>query len=263
MQADKEKNQILHYFKFGCNAFFDSFNQTTLVVVSITLPIAVIAYAIQPEISSIIRVKSDISYFLIFKWLFSQAILRVVSTFVFILVILRLEIQRRGEEVFWDFALAFTSLKGVILIDFTYYFGLQIFIVLVLVFINLLVASLLGISGFTLLLSFSLVIFAAIVPFVRFYFCTFYALLKRSTFKDSFKRANLLSKNSEIKIFKLVAVYYVFTVFLLLFLSSFFGSSVPSQIILHTLVSVLFVPYCYAGYSLFFDLEERHRISKD
>ena len=143
-----------------------------------------------------------------------------------------------------------------ILVDFTYYFGLQIFIVIVLVFINLVVASLLGISGFTLLLSFSLVFFATIIPFVRYYFCTFYVLLKRSDFADSFKKAKYLSKDSEIKIFKLVFIYYVFTIFVLLFLSSIIGSSLFSQIILHTLISILFVPYCYAGYSLFFDLEE-------
>ena len=256
MQDHRETNQLLHYFKFAFNAFFDSFNQITLVVVSITLPIAVVAYSIQPEIASIVKDKSDVSSFLILKWLFSQAILRAVSIFVFILVILRLELQRKGEETFWDFSLAFGSFKKVIWIDFSYYFGLQIFIVLVLVFINLLVASLLGVSGFTLLLSFSLVFFAAIVPFIRFYFCTFYVLLKQSNFKDSFKQAKLLSKNSEIKILKLVSVYYICTVFLLLFLSSIIGSSLFSQIILHTLISILFVPYCYAGYSLFFDLEE-------
>ena len=256
MQDYKEKNQISHYFKFGFNALFDSFNQTILVIILITLPIAVIAYSIQPEITSIVRDKSDISFFLILKWLFSQAILRIVSIFVFILVILRLELQRKGEEIFWDFSLGFASLKKVILVDFTYYFGLQIFIVIALVFINLLLASLLPPSGFTLLLSFSLVFFAAIIPFVRYYFCTFYVLLKQSEFVDSFKKAKYLSKDSEIKIFKLVFIYYVFTVFVLLFLSSIFGSSLFSQIILHTLISILFVPYCYAGYSLFFDLAE-------
>tara|TARA_Y100000590_G_scaffold462015_1_gene625058 strand:- start:380 stop:1174 length:795 start_codon:yes stop_codon:yes gene_type:complete len=260
MQDQKETNQILHYFKFGLNAFFDSFNQTTLVVVSITLPIAIVAYSIQPEIASIVRDRSDISLFLICKWLFSQVILRVVSVYIFILVILRLELQRKGEEIFWDFSLSFTCLKKVVLVDFAYYFGLQIFIVLVLIFVNLLVASLLGISGFTLLLSFSLVIFAAIVPFIRFYFCTFYVLLKQTNLKNSFEQAKLLSKNSELKIFKLVVVYYIFTVFLLLFLSSIIGSSFFSQIILHTLISVLFVPYCYAGYSLFFDLAEEKSV---
>ena len=91
MQDHRETNQILHYFKFAFNAFFDSFNQITLVVVSITLPIAVVAYSIQPEIVSIVKDKSDVSSFLILKWLFSQAILRAVSIFVFILVILHHE----------------------------------------------------------------------------------------------------------------------------------------------------------------------------
>jgi len=264
MQDHKDTNQILHYFKFGVNAFFDSFNQTTLVVVLVTLPIAIVAYSIQPEIATIVRDRSDISLFLICKWLFSQVILRIVSVFIFILVILRLELQRKGEEIFWDFSLAFSSLKKVILVDFAYYLGLQIFIVTVFIFINILVTSLLGISGFTLLLAFSLVIFAAIVPFIRFYFCTFYVLLKETDLVRSFQKAKTLSKNSEIKIFKLVVIYYIFTVFLLLFVSSIIGSSFFSQVILHTLISVLFVPYCYAGYSLFFDLlEEKFEVTKD
>tara|TARA_B100000686_G_scaffold355358_1_gene473448 strand:- start:17135 stop:17929 length:795 start_codon:yes stop_codon:yes gene_type:complete len=264
MQDHKDTNQILHYFKFGVNAFFDSFNQTTLVVVSITLPITIVAFSIQPDLKSIFRDIPDFSLFLALKWLFSQVILRAASVFIFILVILRLELQRKGEEIFWDFSLSFNCLKKVILVDFVFSFGLQIFLALVLFFINVLLVSFLGNNVFTVLLAFSLCIFAAVVLFIRFYFCTFYVLLKQTNLKNSFQQATLLSKNSEIKIFKLVVIYHIFTIFLSFLLFSIIGSSFFSKIIVHNLISVLFVPYCYAGYSLFFDLlEEKFEVTKD
>ena len=174
MQADKEKNQILHYYKFGFNALFDNLNQTTLIVVCLTLPAAVIAFLIEPDnFFVMLKHKLEISFFTILKLIFAQAVLRLVIVFLFILVILRLELQRKGEEIFWDFSLAFSSLKKVLLVDFTFYFGTHIFISFVLIFFNKFITFLLGLNIFTLLCTFVLVVFVAIAVIIRFYFCTF------------------------------------------------------------------------------------------
>jgi len=239
--------------EFGIRIHLEDFSQTTAVVLSLYLPLAVLALSLHPPVRALMNPAGG-AVSLISQMLFAQLLLRLVQVFVFVLLILRLEAHRNQEGNVWDLAEALSQLGRVARVDLAYAFGLQILAILIF-WLSLTVASLLfGEGPLSLPFAFSLTAFLVIAPAVRFYFCSLAALLHGDGFAASFRRAGEVSAGGERQIVLLVLLYLLVWFAVWQIVHGFFGAGLFGQLILQAAIMVTSISYFFAGYRLYFDL---------
>ena len=253
MQDQRTPGPLSRYLELGFRIHWEEFPQVSAVALLVYLPLAYVALWLHPPLQSVLRPGGD-ALVLIPRMLLAQGVLRVIQLFVFILLILRLDNQRRGGGDVWDLAEAFSRLGRVARVDLAYAFGLQAVAVLVLWAGLGLGAALFGEGGLTMPLAFALTAFAVIAPAIRFYFCAYAALLHGDGFRASFRRSSAATAGAERLVAMLVVTYLLvwFAIWQVVF--GVFGGSLLGQFVLHAGIMLTSVSYFYAAYSLYLDL---------
>lgn len=253
MADEKALRPLSRYLEFGVKRHLEDFLQVTVTVLLIYLPFALVALFLHPSMRSLVKSGAQ-TFSVLPRMVAAQVLLRLLQVFVFILLILRLEARRKGEENVWDLAEAFSRMRQVAPVDLAYAFGLQLLAVLLL-WLSLTVAgALLGESPLSLPLAFTITAFSVLAPAVRYYFCSLTALLYGEGFLASFQRAGALSAGGE-RLIVLLVLTYLFVWFMFWqVLLGMFGTGFFGQFLVHAAIMVSSVSYFFAGYGLFMDL---------
>ena len=254
MQADRAPGPLSRYLELGVRVHLDDFPQTSLVVLLIYLPLAYLVLLLHPPLQSIIRSGSGDALFLIPRMLIAQGLLRLVQLFIFILLILRLDAQRRGSGDTWDVAETLGRLWRVARVDLAYAFGLQALAILVLWLSMGVAGLLLGNGPLVFPAALSVTAFAVIAPAIRFYFCSLAALLHGDGFRAAFRRSSAASAGAERQIALLVLTYVLVWFFIWQIAHKIFGVGDLGQLFLHGGVMLTSISYFFAGYGLYLDL---------
>lgn len=241
------------YIEYGVRGHAASFAQITRFVVMIYVPISMAALSVHPSIKSLMDPKANLA--LLFPLMIaSQLLLRVLQVFLFILLILRVESERKGEGGVWDVASAMSRLASVARVDLAYTFGLQLLSVVGFASALLLFGALLGDSPIALPFAFAITAFLVLAPAVRYYFCTLTALLYGDGFVGAFRRAGAISGGGERAVAALAMTYLLVWFILWQLTQGIFGGGLLGQVLLQTGVMVTSISYYLAGYLLFSDL---------
>jgi hypothetical protein len=180
----------------------------------------------------------------------SQLIIRIVQTFVLVLVVLRLEAKRERDENMWDFTEAFSRFKRVVAVDLAYFVGLQFFFSISLV----LPGYLMGGSTLGLLVAISVAAFLVVCLAIRYYFVSLVSLLHGTSIMESFRMAGSVSNGGERLIATLVMTYMMIWYVVYQLFHSVFGGAIFGQVMVHAGVLVSSIPYFFSGYLLYMDL---------
>ena len=254
MQTDRTPGPISRYLELGVRVHWDDFPQITTVVLLFYLPLASLALLLQPSLQSLLRPEAGDTLILIPRMLLAQVLLRLVQLFIFILLILRLDAQRRGQGDAWDLSETCSRIWQVARVDLAYAFGLQGLAVLVLWISTGAMGLLLGEGPLVLPAALSITAFAVLSPAIRYYFCTFAALLHRDGFRAAFQRSSMASSGAEKLIVLLVLTYLLVWFIIWQLVHGLFGGGVGGQLFLHGGVMLTSVSYFYAAYGLYLDL---------
>ena len=241
------------YIEFGVRNHMADFAQITRLFVTIYVPISMIALSAHPSIKSLIA--PDANLMLLFPLMIgSQLLLRVLQVFLFILLILRVESERKGDGAVWDIAEAVNRLKSVAKVDLAYTFGLQLLGVIGFATALFVFGFLFGDSPIGLPFSFAVTVFLVLTPAVRYYFCTLTAMLYGDDFAQAFRRAGVISSGGERTVVVLAMTYLLVWFILWQVIQGIFGGGLLGQVLLQTGVMVTSISYYLAGYLLFSDL---------
>ncbi len=249
------------YIEYGVRNHVANFAQITRFFVMIYVPISVVALSVHPSIKSLIDPEANL-VFLFPLMIASQLLLRVLQVFLFILLILRVESERKGDGGVWDIAEAVNRLKSVAKVDLAYTFGLQLLGVIGFAVALFIFGFLFGDSPIALPFSFAMTIFLVLTPAVRYYFCTLTALLYGDGFAQAFSRAGMISSGGERTVVVLAMTYLLVWFILWQVIQGIFGGGLLGQVLLQTGVMVTSISYYLAGYLLFSDLCERTSASR-
>lgn len=254
MQADRAPGPLSRYLELGVRIHLADFPQISVVVLLFYLPLAYLALLLHPPLQSLLRPGGGDALVLVPRMLIAQALLRTVQLFIFILLVLRLDAQRRGGGDAWDLAETLGRLWRVARVDLAYAFGLQALAMLVLWLSMGVMGFLLGSGPLVFPAALSVTAFAVISPAIRFYFCAFAALLHGDGFKASFRRSSAASSGAEKQVALLVLTYLLVWFILWQIVHGVFGGSLVGQLFLHGGVMLTSVSYFFAGYGLYLDV---------
>ncbi len=244
---------LAKYIEYGVRGHMADFARITRFFVMIYVPISLVALSLHPSIKSLMDPQANLA--LLFPLMIaSQLLLRALQVFLFILLILRVESERKGDGGVWDVAEAVARLKSVVAVDLAYTFGLQLLGVVGFASALFVFGFLFGDSPVALPFAFAVTIFLVLTPAVRYYFCTLTALLYGDGFAEAFRRAGGISSGGERLVVALVMTYLLLWFILWQVIEGVFGGGLPGQVLLQTGVMVTSVSYYLAGYLLFSDL---------
>jgi hypothetical protein len=253
MTHDRELRPLSSYLEFGLRLHWEDFSQLTTGALLIYLPISVLVIFIHPPIEAIVKPTEGMST-LLPRMVISQLLLRVLQTFVLIMIILRIEARRNSGENVWDFSEAVSRVGRVALVDLAYVFGLQIMGIAVFGMALMIVGLLFGDNPLTLPVSFLVSAFLVVGPAVRYYFSSYVSLFLGTSFIDSFKRAATISAGGERLIVALVMTFLIVWFVVWQIFQGIFGGGVLGQLMVQAGVMTTSIPYFIATYLLFFDL---------
>ncbi|MEE9255978.1 MAG: hypothetical protein V3V56_02280 [bacterium] len=266
MAEEKSPRSLSNYLEFGVRLYREDFPQLTAGALIAYLPLAALALYIHPPMESILK-SAESAFDLVPRMLFAQLIIRVLQTFVLVLIILRIEARRKGDENVWDISEAFSRLGRVAAVDLTYAIGIQAVGILALWFALMAAGVVMGESPMVLPIAATIAAFVLIGPAIRYYFASMVSLLHATPFIESFRMAGAVSSGGERLIFTLVMTYMMVWFIVWQLSHAFFGGGMAGQIMVQAGVMVTSIPYFFAGYLLYLDLvpmaEDRVTISQE
>ena len=125
MTEERTLRPLSSYLEFGWRLHREDFSQLTGGVLVAYLPLSILALFIQSPVESIFK-SAEQALVLLPRIFASQVVLRVLESFVLILVILRVEARRTGDQNVWDISETFSRLRRVAAVDLAYFIGIQI-----------------------------------------------------------------------------------------------------------------------------------------
>jgi hypothetical protein len=254
MQSERAPGPLSRYLELGVRIHWDDFPQISTVVLLLYLPLVFLILLLHPSLQSLLRPGGEDTFILLPRMVLAQALLRVLQLFIFILLILRLDAQRRGAGEAWDLAETFSRLWTVARVDLAYAFGLQALAVLTLWVATWVMGLFFGEGALILPAALSVTAFVVLSPAIRYYFCGFAALLHRDGFRASFQRSSEATAGAEKLVALLVLTYLLVWFIVWQVVHGLFGGTMTGQLILHAGVMLTSVSYFFAGYSLYLDL---------
>ncbi len=258
---NQELGPLSRYIEYGVRTHGADFARITGFFVAVYVPISVVALWAHPSIKSLVDPEANLVV-LFPMMIASQLVLRVLQVFLFILLILRVEAERKDEGGFWDVAEAVDRLKSVAKVDLAYTFGLQLLGVVGFATTLFAFGLVFGNSPVVLPFSFAVTVFVVLTPAVRYYFCTLTSLLYGDDFLEAFRRAGTISSGGERTVVVLAATYLFVWIVLWQLVQGIFGGGLIGQVLLQTGVMVTSISYYLAGYLLFSDLSEIARAGR-
>ncbi|MEE9276544.1 MAG: hypothetical protein V3V62_14665 [bacterium] len=262
MANEKRFRPMYNYLEFGVRLHLDDFTQLTVVALIVFLPVAAVALVFHPSLLSLIKPSGDLTG-IISRVVVSQVLMRVLQTFVFILLILKVDAQLKEEGSVWDFTEALSRLKRVALVDLAYVFGLQALAIIVL-WVGMVAAGFLfGESPVSFPIAVIAAGFVVVGPAVRYYFCTFASLIHGTPFFESFRLAGAVSNGAERLIVLIVLTYMSVWFVTLQIFQGIFGRGLFGQVMIQAGVMVASISYFFATFRLYLDLSlaESNRIA--
>jgi hypothetical protein len=266
MAEEKSLRTLSNYLEFGVRLYREDFSQLTAGALIAYLPLSALALFIHPPMELLLK-SAENAFDLVPRMLLAQLIIRVLQTFVLVLIILRIEARRKGDENVWDISEAFSRLGRVAAVDLAYAVGIQAVGVLALWFGLMAVGVFLGESPMVLPVAATIAVFVLIWPAIRYYFASMVSLLHATSFVDSFRMAGAVSSGGERLVFTLVMTYAMVWFIVWQLAHAFFGGGMAGQVMVQAGVMVTSIPYFLAGYLLYLDLvpmaEDRVTISQE
>jgi hypothetical protein len=253
MTGERYLRALSKYLEFGVRLHWEYFFGLTAGVLLAYLPFSLLAIYIHPSVEDIFKGGGP-AISLIPRILFSQLIIRVIQTFILVLIILRLESRRAGDEDVWDVAEAYSRLGRVVAVDLAYFVGIQLLGILALWLGLMIVGLFLGDSPMGLPIAISVAAFVVIGPAVRYYFASLVSLLHGTPFSESFRMAGDISSGGERLIAALVMTYMMVWFIVWQLFHGLFGGEVIGQIIVQAGMMTTSIPYFFSGYLLYLDL---------
>ncbi len=253
MTEEKGLRPLSSYLEFGVRLHWEDFTQLTAGMLAVYLPFSSLVFFIHPSVEAIVK-QPDGMAVLLPRIFISQLLLRVLQTFVLIMIILRIEERRKSGKNIWDFSEAFLRIKRVALVDLAYVFGLQMVGVTVFLLSLMVAGILMGESPLALPVAFTISAFVVIGPGVRYYFASFVSLLYATRFSESFRRAAVVSSGGERLVVSLVMTFLLIWFVVWQVAQGIFGGGIFGQVIVQAGVMTTSIPYFIAGYLLFRDL---------
>ena len=255
MTEERRMRPLSSYLEFGLRLHWEDFSQLTAGVLLVYLPFSFLATYIHPTVPVGTVLKSpEIALSLIPGIMLSQLIIRIVQTFVLVLVVLRLEAKRERDEDVWDFTEAFSRFGRVVAVDLAYFVGLQ-FVGILFLWIGLMLTGfLMGGSPLGLPVAISVAAFLVVGPAIRYYFASLVSLLHGTSIMESFRMAGSVSNGGERLIATLVMTYMMIWFVVWQLFHSVFGGAIFGQVMVQAGVLVSSIPYFFSGYLLYMDL---------
>jgi hypothetical protein len=253
MTGERNLRALSKYLEFGVRLHWEDFIGLTAGALLAYLPFSLLAIYIHPSVEDIFK-GSGPAISLVPRILFSQFIIRVIQTFVLVLIILRLESRRAGDEDVWDVAEAYSRLGRVVAVDLAYFVGIQLLGILALWLGLMIVGLFLGDGPMGLPIAISVAAFVVIGPAVRYYFASLVSLLHGTSFSESFRMAGDVSSGGERLIAALVMTYMMVWFIVWQLFHGLFGGEVIGQIIVQAGMMTTSIPYFFSGYLLYLDL---------
>ncbi len=253
MTEERNLRVLSKYLEFGVRLHWEDFFGLTAGALLVYLPFSLLAIYIHPSVEDIFK-GSGPAVILIPRILFSQLIIRVIQTFVLVLIILRLESRRAGDENVWDVAEAYSRMGRVVAVDLAYFVGIQFLGILALWLGLVIVGLVLGDSPMGFPIAISVAAFVVIGPAVRYYFASLVSLLHGTSFTSSFRMAGAVSSGGERLIAALVMTYMMVWFIVWQVFHGLFGAGVLGQILVQAGMMTTSIPYFFSGYLLYLDL---------
>ncbi len=253
MADEKELRPLARYLEFGTRLFLEDFAQLISGVLLIYVPISLLGLFILPSMENIPRNAEGIIA-LLPRSVISQLILRVLQTFVMIMLILRIDARRKSGENVWDFSTAYACLWRVVAVDLVFFIGLYILVVPVFVVAMMVAGFLLGRLDIVILVAAMISLAVLMGPFTRYYFASYVSLFHGTRLSESFGLAAIISSGGERLVIALL-VPFCFLWFLIWVVSTIvFGGGILGVVIFHAGMIVASIPYYIASYLLYLDL---------
>lgn len=248
MANEKKLKPASSYIEFGLRLHKDDFTQLTAAVIFVYLPLSALALFFLPleQMQSGSVTVDSASGILLYVFL-----ARVIQTFIFILVILKVHLQLKGEGNVWDVSGALARLARVASVDLVYVLALALavqwisFILMVIFFGG-------SVSGRIAALVVSVFVVAG--PAVRYYYCTFSAMFHAEGFRDSFRIAGSISAGSERLVISIFLIYLLAWSMIWWALQNIFGVGIIGNIVTQAVIMVASLSYFFATYRLYLDL---------
>ena len=253
MTEERRMRPLSSYLEFGLRLHWEDFSQLTAGVLLVYLPFSFLAIYIHPPVETVFK-SAEKALSLIPGIMLSQLIIRIVQTFVLVLVVLRLEAKRERDEDVWDFTEAFSRFGRVVAVDLAYFVGLQ-FVGILFLWIGLMLTGfLMGGSPLGLPVAISVAAFLVVGPAIRYYFASLVSLLHGTSIMESFRMAGSVSNGGERLIATLVMTYMMIWFVVWQLFHSVFGGAIFGQVMVQAGVLVSSIPYFFSGYLLYMDL---------
>lgn len=254
MTEERSLRPLSSYLEFGWRLHWEDFSQLTAWALGAYLPLSILTLYIQPPVEMIFK-GAEQALPLLPRIFAAQVILRVLETFVLVLIILRIEARRNGDENIWDIEEAFSRIRRVATVDLAYFVGIQAITVLVF-WLGLMLASMfIGSGPPSFYFAISVAAFVSIGAAVRYYFASLIALLHGTSFSESFRMAGAVSSGGERLIVTIVMTYMAVRYMMLpYFFSKVFGGDIFGQVMIQAGFIATSIPYYLAGYLLYLDL---------
>ncbi|MDA1000616.1 MAG: hypothetical protein O2807_08915 [bacterium] len=265
MEGGKGLRSLFRYLEFGVRLHLEDFANLTGVVLVVFLPFAVVSIVLHPPLRELIQGGGNL-FVLLPRVILSQLLMRVAQAFVFILLILKLEAHLRGEGNIWDIGGALGRFGRVVRVDIAYVFGIQVLGLFVLWTGVMVLSVFFGQSPIVLPLAVTIAGVLTIGPAIRFYFCTFSALIHNTDFVASFRTSAELSSGAERMVVLIVMTFLVAWFIVMRIFQGFFGDGLFGQIVVQAGVMAFSIPYYFATYRLYLDLsleDSRRAAMKD
>lgn len=253
MAEEKELRPLSSYLEFGLRLHREDFFQLTAGTLLVYLPFSLIVLFIHPPVEALVK-NAEGMMALLPRMVISQLMLRVLQTFVLIMIILRVDGRRKSGEDIWDFSEAFARLGRVALVDVVYVFGLQVGGIVVFWIALMVVGIVFGENPLALPTAVMITLFAVIGPAVRYYFASYVSLFHETRLRDSFRGAAVVSSGGERLVVALVAIFMMVWLVVWQISQGIFGGGILGQLIVQAGVMTASIPYFIAAYLLFLDL---------
>lgn len=252
MPDPKKLRPLSSYLEFGMRLYREDFAQLTLGSILVYVPLSWLLLSFHPSMETIVKNPEGLLP-LLPKMLLLQLGLRVIQTFVVIMIVLRIDARRISEEDVWDFSAAFDSLGRVVLVDLVYVFGLHFLGIMVFWGAMNLGAIFLG-GGIPLFFPVIIALTVVVGPFVRYYFASFVSLFRATSLTESFRDSAALSAGSERLVLSLVMTFIGVWLVVLFLVQVVFGVGYLGQIAVQAGVMAASIPYYIVSYLLYLDL---------
>ncbi len=253
MAEEKELRPLSRYLEFGVRLYREDFTQLTAGALLVYVPISLLVLFIHPAMENIPKNVEGIIA-LLPRMLVSQLMLRVLQTFVLIMIILRIDARRKSGEDVWDFSTAYACFGRVVLVDLVYFFGLQItgFVVF---WVAMMVAGLLlGSNPMAFLVAGMIAMAVLMGPFVRYYFASYVSLFHKTRLTESFQLAGVLSSGGERLVISLLIPFFFLWFMVWVVSTILFGGGILGSLMFQAGVMTTSIPYFIASYLLYLDL---------